>query len=85
MRTLGAVGGVLTLSSGGVAARSDARAARLPRILCGGENGGCGAEGDFCSEPEEGIRSDGSELVGDGGLQVVARDTASIPRSETLV
>ena len=83
MRAVGAVGGVLTLSGGSVAGRSDARAARLPRILCGGKNGGCGAEEVFCSESEEGFCSDGSELVGDGGLQVVAGDTAS--RSETLV
>ena len=80
LRAVGAVGGVLTLSSGGVAGRSGARAARLPRILCGGKNGGCGAEEVFCSE---GFCSDGSELVGDGGLQVVAGDTAS--RSEMLV
>ena len=81
MRAVGAVGGVLTLSSGGVAGRSGARAAILPRILCGGKNGGCGAEEVFCSE--EGVCSDGSELMGDGELQVVAGDTAS--RSEMLV
>ena len=80
MRAVGAVGGVLTLSSGDVAGRSGARAARLPRILCGGKNGGCGAEEVFCSE---GFCSDGSELVGDGELQVVPGHTAS--RSETLV
>ena len=81
LRAVGAAGGVLTVSSGGVAGRSGARAARLPRILCGGKNGGCGAEEVFCSE--EGVCSDGSELVGDGELQVVPGHTAS--RSETLV